>query len=145
MPSFTPLEEVSVIGREIRRVPPDWEHPRDEQGRHIPLFDPTADPHEQIDEEPPDAADRLPAVPRWAPEEATCYQVYKDVTEGTPVSPVFDSMDGVRDWLVGQGYSHRAAEGFCRRARCRRCCSAAAWSTRNIESAALLPDEEQPP
>jgi len=136
---------VSVIGREIRRVPPGWEHPRDEQGRHIPLFDPTADPHEQIDEEPLGATDRLPAMPRSAPEEATCYQVYEDATEGTPVSPVFDSLDGVRDWLVGQGYSRRAAEGFCRRGQVPTLLLGGGMVYRNIESAALLPDEEKPP
>jgi hypothetical protein len=27
------------MGREIRRVPPDWQHPKDEDGDHIPLFD----------------------------------------------------------------------------------------------------------
>ncbi|HEX9640586.1 MAG TPA: hypothetical protein VGB13_04660 [Candidatus Krumholzibacteria bacterium] len=27
------------MGREIRRVPPDWEHPRDPRGRYIPLSD----------------------------------------------------------------------------------------------------------
>lgn len=27
------------MGREIRRVPMDWEHPKDERGYFIPLFD----------------------------------------------------------------------------------------------------------
>ena len=27
------------MGREIRRVPENWEHPKDENGNHIPLFD----------------------------------------------------------------------------------------------------------
>jgi hypothetical protein len=65
-------------------VPPGWDHPRAEHGRHIPLFDLNVNPHEESDEELLSAADRLPAMPRWAPEEATCYQVYEDVTEGTP-------------------------------------------------------------
>lgn len=25
------------MGREVRRVPPGWEHPRDERGRYVPL------------------------------------------------------------------------------------------------------------
>ena len=27
------------MGREVRRVPPHWEHPKDETGAYIPLFD----------------------------------------------------------------------------------------------------------
>lgn len=26
------------MGREVRMVPPDWEHPRDARGSYIPLF-----------------------------------------------------------------------------------------------------------
>jgi hypothetical protein len=126
-------------------VPPGWQHPRDEHGRHIPLFDRNADPHEQSDEELPGVAGRLAAMPRWAPEEATCYQVYEDVTEGTPVSPVFDSLDGVRGWLVDQGYSRRAVEGFCRRGQAPTLVVADGEVYPDIESGALLPDEEQPP
>jgi hypothetical protein len=126
-------------------VPPGWEHPRDEHGRPIPLFDSNTDPHEQIDEELPGAADRLPAMPRWAPQEATCYQVYENVTEGAPVSPVFDSLDGVRGWLVDHGYSRRAAEGFCRRGQAPTLVFGEGTVYRDIESAALPPEEEQPP
>jgi hypothetical protein len=127
-------------------VPPGWEHPRDGHGRHIPLFDRNPDPQEAIDEELPDVADRVPAMPGWAPEEASCYQVYENVTEGTPVSPVFDSLDGVRDWLVDQGYSQRAAEGFCRHGQAPTLVLGEGAVYPDIESAALLPDdEEQPP
>lgn len=132
------------MGREIRRVPPGWEHPRDERGRHIPLFDLNAAPHGEIDEELP-GADRLPAMPRCAPEEATCYQVYENVTEGTPVSPVFDSVDGVRDWLVDKGYSRRAAEGFCRHGQAPTLVLRDGTVYPDIESAALPPDADQPP
>lgn len=27
------------MAREVRRVPANWEHPKDEQGRHVPLYD----------------------------------------------------------------------------------------------------------
>lgn len=52
--------------------------------------------------------------PDWEAEGivADHYQVYETVTEGSPVSPVFASLDGVRDWLVEQGYSADAARGF---------------------------------
>ena len=31
------------MGREIRRVPKGWEHPRDEGGKYIPMFDQSYD------------------------------------------------------------------------------------------------------
>lgn len=49
----------------------------------------------------------------WAPEEATAYQVYETVTEGTPVSPVFATLDELRAWLVrAQGMSEAGADQF---------------------------------
>ena len=27
------------MGREVRKVPGDWQHPKDEKGHYIPLFD----------------------------------------------------------------------------------------------------------
>lgn len=31
--------EGEAMGREVRRVPAEWQHPKDERGRYIPLFD----------------------------------------------------------------------------------------------------------
>lgn len=126
-------------------MPPGWEHPRNEHGRHIPLFESDASAYGQLGEDPPDAAGQPLVMPGWAPEEATCYQVYENVTEGTPVSPVFDSLDGMRDWLADQGYSRRAAEGFFRRGRVPTLVVADGEIYFDIESAALEPDDEQPP
>jgi hypothetical protein len=50
----------------------------------------------------------------FSPEDATCYQVYETVSEGTPVSPVFETPGQVIEWLVTQGYSPEAAEKFVR-------------------------------
>lgn len=50
--------------------------------------------------------------PAWKPEEMTHYQIYETVSEGTPTSPVFETLDEMRVWLIGQGYSERAAAGF---------------------------------
>jgi hypothetical protein len=49
---------------------------------------------------------------RWTPGEATAYQVYENVTEGTPISPVLPDGDAVVSWLVEQGHSERAARAF---------------------------------
>jgi hypothetical protein len=37
--------------------------------------------------------------PAWNPEEMTAYQIYESISEGTPVSPVFETEDDMRDWL----------------------------------------------
>jgi hypothetical protein len=50
----------------------------------------------------------------WTAEEANCYQIYETVSEGTPVSPVFETLDEMEQWLIGQGYSEAAAKGFCK-------------------------------
>lgn len=120
------------MGREIRRVPRDWEHPKDKDGHYIPMFD------KEYDEAARKWMDELVAweekgrsraegmyywewgPPRrdtyrkrsWTEEEASCYQVYETVTEGTPVSPVFESRGEMKEWLIAQGYQDGAAQRF---------------------------------
>ena len=128
------------MGREIRRVPKGWEHPRDEKGNYRRLFDwsyATA-ARKWLDDciawdngtagelqKDPGLKEKYPFFwdydgappdpeycrPDWA-EEATCYQVYETVSEGTPTSPVFETEFQMIDWLVGQGHSPHAAEEF---------------------------------
>lgn len=136
------------MGREIRRVPVDWQHPLDTKGtyrpanHYHPLFDNDyatavaewkqafADWEADKDGErsrvtaayghyeywdwsgcPPNRdyyRDRA-----WTPEEATAYQVYETVSEGTPVSPVFATVDDLRRWLINdQGMSEAGADQF---------------------------------
>jgi len=104
------------MGREIRRVPPGWEHPRDRKGNYRPLYNRTYDEaladwreYEDVDPEPNPEYYR----PAFAEGEATHYQVYEDVSEGTPVSPVFATLNEVEEWLVEQGHSVEAAHAFC--------------------------------
>lgn len=125
------------MGREIRRVPPGWEHPTDEQGHYQPMHDYThADrmaewlkdkaewengyaikvghpdmPFEEWECREPDPKYYRP---EWKDGEATAYQVYETVSEGTPMSPVFLNLDELTGWLVGQGYSRQAAEQFAK-------------------------------
>jgi len=127
------------MGREIRRVPPDWQHPkRDRSNDYQPLydedfesacrdwmqdyayfltkypggFDEQGQPYwEGYGDWPPDRAYHRSRI--WTEAEATAYQVYENVTEGTPVSPVFEMRDELRAWLIGeQGMSPEGAEGF---------------------------------
>jgi hypothetical protein len=113
------------MGREIRRVPPTWEHPKNYQGHYQPLYDrPWRDAMQEwfsdygdewqtwTDKEdiegPPDPEYYRPV---WS-EEPTAYQMYETVSEGTPVSPVFLTVDKLRTWLLEQGYSEKATDQF---------------------------------
>ncbi len=130
------------MSREIRRVPPIWEHPKDQRGRYIPLYDNDYDAaaaewwedavlwakgEHPSQAEYPDTAgectyyrdyngmppDRESYRERaWDEGEATAYQVYETVSEGTPVSPVFPDEASMREWLHEQGYSPVAIEAF---------------------------------
>ena len=125
------------MGREIRRVPPNWEHPRDEKGQYRPVFDQTYEEAAQqwandfLAWENGDNPDRATATPsaryfwEWAGgppdeeyyrpafiDEPTHYQIYETVSEGTPTSPVFATLDEMKDWLMREGYSEIAAAKF---------------------------------
>ena len=136
------------MGREIRRVPPDWEHPRWTEddapynslrsvvGEYRTLFDESYSEAVRrwvagfqaflinhpsgVDangcsywegESPPDKnhyRDR-----EWNEEEATHYQVYETVSEGTPVTPHFATKDELVDYLVEHGdfWDQRRGDG----------------------------------
>ncbi len=52
--------------------------------------------------------------PDWKPEEMTHYQYYETISEGTPLSPAFESLQALEDWLVtNEGHSRVAAKKFC--------------------------------
>lgn len=92
------------MGRELRRVPPHWEHPKDSQGQFIPLFDAT---YETAVEEYAIAPVGLPPNPaRYrAPfgEPPTWFQAYENITEGTPVTPPFATAEELIAYLVEFG------------------------------------------
>lgn len=128
------------MGREIRRVPANWQHPKDEGGFYLPLSDydyATAarewlkqlQEHEakvvefgrdvvkeqghhvryhwEWEGPPQEEFCRSPFT-----EAPTCYQIYETVTEGTPTSPVFSTLDELQAWLTSEGYSAVAAQRF---------------------------------
>jgi hypothetical protein len=129
------------MGREIRRVPRDWEHPKKWTGHYQPMHDKSyaeaarswidgflkwkqereatgGDIHDAPyfwDHEgaSPDSEFYLP---EWTtPEDEMAYQIYENVSEGTPVSPRFDTLDEMRAWLLHEGYSEFAANKFIER------------------------------
>lgn len=122
------------MGREIRMVPPNWEHPKNDRGQLQPMHDENfadrfanwlvdfdrirrgeltdldrecyAEPGmnplaEWLRDEgtPPNPAYYRP----WRDEEATWVQVWETVSEGTPVSPPFETREELADYLVKNG------------------------------------------
>lgn len=122
------------MSREVRRVPPNWEHPkyRDEMGRikNQPMHDrPFSEAEAEwlaefdrirsggateserecypggvcewaaVDYPPPNPAFYQP----WSDEEATWYQLWETVSEGTPVSPPFETAQELIDYLAENG------------------------------------------
>jgi hypothetical protein len=128
------------MGREIRRVPPNWDHPKKQELRWVPKtgyaqveeyqpmyghsFDEAAaewkaeflawENGEKLQHmrddgslmeywewngQPPDRAYYRP----WKDEEATWFQLWETVTEGTPVSPPFATKQELAQYLAKHG------------------------------------------
>lgn len=117
------------MGREIRKVPANWQHPKNDIGRYTPLFDQNLEEaveewnkgrdlwdkgmHEAQTREKPTSCE---SYEEWAGSEPTAeayrqyededciwFQVYETVSKGTPVTPAFPTMQEVEDWLVEHG------------------------------------------
>lgn len=73
------------MGIEIVRVPCDFKHPTDEDGEVIP----------GAHHEPLYYADGAAK---------TCFQIYENVSDGTPQSPIFSGLSELRGWLESQGW-----------------------------------------
>ena len=95
------------MSREIRRVPANWQHPKNERGRHIPLLDKFGYNAEEIEEglrdgwlknTPPHYG--CDVMPEWTEEQKTHIQMYETTSEGTPISPVMDTPENLARWLT---------------------------------------------
>ena len=107
------------MGREVRRVPPNWEHPKDVSGQYVSMYDET---YKEASEEwmqeldkwreegregyaweyfgnPPDDRCYRPEFT----EEPTWYQLYQTVSEGYPVSPPFETPEELARYLSDKG------------------------------------------
>jgi hypothetical protein len=120
------------MGRHVRRVPADWQHPRDDQGQFVPLFNGEdferrlrtweagaaawaqgefpACAHAGHRQEPYEKwAGARPSpqryMPCWDPAVCTHYVMYETTTEGTPISPVMESEEALARWLADHGAS----------------------------------------
>lgn len=134
------------MSREIRRVPKDWEHPKRSQffsfsrdpDSYQPMYD--AD-YDDVSKEwvknfmlfvqsnepgyywednptPNELYYRSSALNTKFDSEPDCYQIYETVSEGTPCSPKFNTLNELVEWLVQQGYSRKAAENFAKDGSC---------------------------
>jgi hypothetical protein len=138
------------MGREIRQVPPNWTHPKNDRGQDQPMYNEQfsvefarwltdfdrvrAGQLTDIEREcyPLGLADWLqdegnPPDPKyyrpWSDAEATWFQVWETVSEGTPVTPPFETKAELVDYLATHGdfwdqsrgdgaWSREAAEKF---------------------------------
>lgn len=124
------------MGREIRNVPKNWEHPKDENGDYIPLMDgyygdaiaewianhnlwlEGKHPNQDVDYKFYGEYENAPnpecyRLVKWENGEDNCFQIYETVSEGTPRSPVFETLADMESWLIANRYSQAAARKFC--------------------------------
>ena len=98
--------------REVRRVPANWKHPKDQNGYYIPMYEHFPCNKEEIAEglrdgrlknNPPNYGRNV--MPQWPKSERTHYQMYESVTEGTPISPVMKTPEILARWLADNNAS----------------------------------------
>lgn len=100
------------MGREVRKVPADWEHPKTESGDYIPLSEGYAEAAKEFMELANKeglqravdyfggAPDQNDFMPDWEEHEKTHFQMYEDTTEGTPISPPMQTEEDLARWLA---------------------------------------------
>jgi len=79
------------MGREIRKVPSNWQHPKDTKGHYIPLF---------YQYDPTDTISINKYMPDWPETERTHFMMYEDTSEGTPLTPPLTTIEEVAQYLV---------------------------------------------
>lgn len=99
--------------REIRRVPANWEHPKDAHGEYIPMHLHLPYLAYEIEEglrdgwlknEPPDFG--IAVMPQWPEHERTHVQMYETCTEGTPISRVMETPEELIRWFGADKQAH---------------------------------------
>lgn len=104
------------MGREIRRVPANWEHPRDDRGGYIPLHEGYAVRVAEFEKMQAEKGiqeaieyygcpDKNDFMPDWADSEKTHLMMYETCSEGTPISPAFATPEELARWLADTGAS----------------------------------------
>jgi hypothetical protein len=118
------------MGREVRRVPMNWQHPKKANGRYQPLHDQTYEDRMKewnadkaaFESDPVKVAkyttfaeyetgikgmseqEALPDPasyrPAWDENAVLGYCYYENISEGTPISPVLATPEELVNWLV---------------------------------------------
>lgn len=109
-----------MFNREVRRVTPDWKHPKDtsRQDGFKPLYHSdwydaspymniiTVDELQDIIEMHGPAPDLRDYMPNWKDTDATHYMMYETTSIGTPISPAFDTPQRLATWLYSTHASY---------------------------------------
>ena len=120
------------MGRQVRMVPADWEHPKKQDGTYQPMFEESYkeaasawvnecavwSKQQHADQAkgygvdynfywdyagmPPDKEYYMPEI---SAERRTHYQMYETTSEGTPISPVMKTPEKLARWLAASGAS----------------------------------------
>jgi hypothetical protein len=125
------------MGREIRRVPENWEHPKSDNGDYIPLHDgkyseelekwklenekwneglsddwnggwkPKKKEYENMSysEYNGSKPKKKDYMPEFDESELTHIMMYEDTSEGTPISPAFETPEELAHWLADNNAS----------------------------------------
>lgn len=95
------------MGREVRMVPANWEHPKDEKGHYIPMHEHFPYNESEVEEglrngwlkgQPPHY--HIKVMPDWPKAQRTHYQMYEHTSEGTPISPAMATPEELARWLA---------------------------------------------
>jgi len=104
------------MSREVRKVPAEWVHPKNERGNYKPLFEGYASDSEEFMSiaqkdglqsavEFMGSVDKDNYMPDWNDEEATHLMMNETTSEGTPISPAFETPEALAIWLVDNNAS----------------------------------------
>jgi hypothetical protein len=100
-----------MMSREVRIVPEHWQHPKDAQGKYIPLYGWTYSESledykkgKMFDEDDEDDNEDEPRpeeyMPEWPEHERTHLMMYETCSEGTPISPACKTAEELARWLA---------------------------------------------
>jgi hypothetical protein len=94
-----------IVSREVRRVPANWQHPKNPDGTFVRLCsaDRISDLMNAYIEEgwPSDIANSKASrdcMPTWSAAEATHFMLYESISEGTPLTPAFAEVEELAKW-----------------------------------------------
>jgi len=152
------------MGRELRKVPKEWNHPKREDGTFIAIFESSYDERAKdwdkecadwdsgkfpdyaseenkklsYSEWNGDRPEKDDYMPSWTDDVATHYMMYETTSEGTPISPAFETPEELAKWLHETGASSFATRTASYKSWLRVCKGGYAPSAIVTDSAGLI-------